>query len=151
MAVVSPTQFRSTDSVMFVPFGNTAASITTPVAMQSSQTAGHFKLLVAPTAIKLLDVQVICGAGAVTGTTVRAAYSTTLVAQTSDLTTTLGTATTPVASASTTLLIDAATTGDTDLPPTIPAGAYVGVNLISGGSSGTTIVGFVVRYRLNAI
>ena len=151
MAVVSATQFRSTDSVMFVPFGTTAASATTPVAVQSSIAAGHFKLFVAPTSIKLLDVQVICGAGTVNSTTVRAAYSTTLLAQTADLTTTLGAATTPVASTSTTLAIDCATSGDTDLPPTIPAGAFVGVNLVTVASTTTTILGFVIKYRLNAI
>ena len=154
MAVISSTQFRPTDIVQFISTQSGATAGGTTTALQSSQSTGHIKLFVAPTNIKVLDVQAILGAGATTNTTLRPGWDVITTANTSNLSNTLGAASSSLtASAANVLNIDVGVAPfDTDLPSTtIPAGSIVGVNIVTGASSTTTINGFLVRYRTNVI
>lgn len=148
MPVVSQSQFRYVDTILWVPAQSGANAGGATVALQSSQATGHVKLFVTSNPVKVLDIQAVIGAGVTTGTTLRPAFGAYATQSTADLGTTLGAASgTLTASAVTTLNIDCATAGDTELPPTIPAGVAVGVNIVTGVGSTTTINGFLVRYR----
>tara|TARA_R110000868_G_scaffold409414_1_gene694851 strand:+ start:487 stop:951 length:465 start_codon:yes stop_codon:yes gene_type:complete len=148
MPVVSQSQFRYVDNIVWVPTQSGAAAGGATVALQTSQSTGHIKLFVANTPVKVLDIQALVGAGVTTGTTLRPAYGAYTTLSTANLGTTLGAASATLsASAVTTLNIDCATSGDTELPPTIPAGAAVGVNIVTDATGTTTINGFLVRYR----
>jgi hypothetical protein len=147
---VFPTQYRPTDDVREIRFTPAAGTITTIVALPSSVTAGHIKLFTLSQPAKVMQIVAITGAGATTNTTLRAATSGpgVVTALTSDLPTVRGTATgTLTVSAYNSLDLTADTVGDTDVPPTLPAGTTVGVNLITGASSTTELHGFLVRLR----
>lgn len=152
MPVVSSNQFRQTDIVQYISCQSSANAGGTPAALTSSLSAGHIKLFVTPTACKVLEVTAILGTGATTNTTLRPAWGAVATNNTADLANTLGTASGSLtAAAANTLNIDCQTANDTDLPPTIPANSIVGVNVVTGATSTTTILGFVVRYRPNVI
>ena len=148
MAVVSSNQFRNVDTVLWVPCQSGTNIAGTAIAIQASQATGHVRLFVTSTPVKVLDIQAVMGASATTGTTLRPAYGAYTTLTSVDLATTLGAASSSLATSSATALnIDCATSGDTELPPTIPAGTAVGVNVVTGATGTTVIAGFLVRYR----
>lgn len=144
-----PQQYRPTDDVRYIPtINNTAAAITTIVALPSSVTAGHIKLFVLPAPAKVMQVQAVTGAGATTNTTLRVASSApgVVTALTADMTG-RGTATGSLTASAFNNLDITADSVETDVPPTLPAGTTIGVNVVTGGSSTTELHGFIVRLR----
>lgn len=145
-----PLQYRPTDYIRYIPtINNTAAAITTIVALPSSVTAGHIKLFVLPAPAKVMQVQAITGAGATTGTTLRVASSAPGVvnALSADMSTARGTATGSLTASAFNNLDITADTVETDVPPTLPAGTTIGVNVVTGAGSTTELHGFVLRLR----
>jgi len=153
MATVSPTQFRPTDVVQYIPYNVGVADPSAKgIALTASKT-GHIKLFVTAGPTKLLDIQVLCDDGAVVAaTSFTAAWGSaggTLPAASASLGNTISAATLPVASAATSLPITTATAGDTDLPITLQGNVIVGVNYSTPSGSTVALVGFIVRYRTN--
>jgi len=146
---VFPNQYRPTDDIREVRVIPAAGSITTIVALPVSIAAGHIKLLTLPQPAKVLQIVAITGAGATTGTTLRAASSApgVVTALTADLPNARGTAGSLTASAFNSLDLTADTVGDTDAPPTLPAGTTIGVNLVTAATTTTELHGFLVRLR----
>jgi hypothetical protein len=148
MATVSPIEFRPTDIYQYVPFTPLVAG----VALASSLSTGHIKVAVFQEPVRVLEMVVVTGAGAVVaGTSFRAAYGTQSTAVTADLANTLGAALAPpVVSSNNSLAIDTATTYgsvDTLLPPIVPAGSVIGINIVTPASSTVTVIGVYLRYR----
>jgi hypothetical protein len=147
MATISSIEFRSTDIYQYIPFTALQAGIT----LASSQTTGHIKVAVFQEPVRVLELVVATGAGAVVAATsfrAAAGLPTTLV--TADLGTTLGAASLPVVSSNNSLAIDTATTYgsvDTLLPPIVPAGSVIGINIVTPASSTVTVLGCYLRYR----
>ena len=144
-----PQQYRPTDDVRYIPvINNTAAASTTIVPLASSITAGHIKLYVLPRPAKIMQVQAVTGAGATTNTTLRVSSSIpgSVTALNADMTARGNTTGSLTASAFNNLDITADTV-DTEVPPTLPAGTIIGVNLVTGASSTTDLHGFVLRLR----
>jgi len=146
---VFPIHYRPTDDIREVRVIPAAGTITTIVALPSSVTAGHIKLLTLPQPAKVMQIVAITGAGATTGTTLQAASSApgVVTALNAALPTGRGTAAGVTASAYNNLDLTADTANDTEVPPTLPAGTTVGVNLVTGGSTTTELHGFLVRLR----
>ena len=146
---VFPIHYRPTDDIREVRVIPAAGTITTIVALPVSIATGHIKLLTLPQPAKVMQIVAITGAGATTGTTLRAASSApgVVTALTADLPNARGTAGSLTASAFNNLDLTADTAGDTDVPPTLPAGTTIGVNLVTGGTTTTELHGFLVRLR----
>jgi hypothetical protein len=148
MATVSPIEFRPTDIYQYIPLSSLLAG--TLIGGSGTLSTGHIKVAVFNEPVRVLEMVVVTGAGATTGCTIRAAYGTQSIAVTADLTTTLGAAQTPTASANNSLAIDTATTYgsvDTLLPPVVPAGSVIGINVTTTSTSTAAVVGVYLRYR----
>jgi hypothetical protein len=147
MATIATTEFRSTDIYQYVPFTALQAGI----VLASSQTTGHIKVACFQEPVRVLELVVANGSGVVVaGTTFRAAVGPQTTAVTADLTTTLGAASLPVASSNNSLAIDTATTYgsvDTGIPPVVPAGTAIGINIVTPASSTVSVIGAYIRYR----
>ena len=148
MATISSTEFRPTDIYQYIPLSSLLVG--TLIGGSGTLAAGHIKVAVFQEPVRVLEMVVVTGAGATTGCTIRAAYGTQSIAVTADLTTTLGAAQTPTASANNSLAIDTATTYgsvDTLLPPVVPAGSVIGINVTTTATSTAAVVGVYLRYR----
>jgi hypothetical protein len=153
MATVSSTEFRPTDIYQYIPLSSLLAG--TLIGGSGTLSAGHIKVACFQEPVRVLEMVVVTGAGAVTGCTIRAAYGAQSIAVTSDLTTTLGAALTAAAStlaasANNSLPIDTATTYgsvDTLLPPVVPPGSVIGINVTTTSTSTAAVVGVYLRYR----
>lgn len=140
MALIPATEIKQTDPYVFVP------AVSTGIATVVNASACGVRLFIAPFNLYLLQMTVYTGAGAVQTTTFTAATGTS-VGGVAALGTTLGSATTAVASAAVTLNIDT-TSADAVLGPVIPAGTAIGINIPTVGSQTATIVGVGFRYRM---
>ena len=153
MALVSSTEFRPTDIYQYIPF--TSGHVTTAgagIVLVSSMSTGHIKVASFQEPVRVLEMVVVTGVGAVVAnTSFRAAFGTQAVAPTADLGTTLGAALAPpVANTNNSLAIDTATTYgavDTGLPPVVPAGSVIGFNVVTPALSTVTVLGVYLRYR----
>jgi len=148
MATIATTEFRPTDIYQYIPLSSLLAG--TLIGGSGTLSTGHIKVAVFQEPVRVLEMVVVTGAGATTGCTIRAAYGTQSIAVTADLTTTLGAAQTPTASANNSLAIDTATTYgsvDTLLPPVVPAGSVIGINVTTTATSTAAVVGVYLRYR----
>lgn len=148
MATIATTEFRPTDIYQYIPFSSLTAG--TLIGAATTLATGHIKVACFQEPVRVLELVVVTGAGATTGCTIRAAFGPQSIAVTSDLTTTLGAAQTPTASANNSLAIDTATTYgsvDTGLPPVVPAGSVIGINVTTTATSTAAMVGVYLRYR----
>jgi len=148
MATIATTEFRPTDIYQYIPLSSLLAG--TLIGGSGTLSTGHIKVAVFQEPVRVLEMVVVTGAGATTGCTIRAAYGAQSIAVTADLTTTLGAAQTPTASANNSLAIDTATTYgsvDTLLPPVVPAGFVIGINVTTTSTSTAAVVGVYLRYR----
>jgi hypothetical protein len=147
MATISSTEFRPTDIYQYIPFTALQAGI----VLASSQATGHIKVACFQEPVRVLELVVANGAGVITsGTTFRAAFGLATTTVANDLGTTLGAAATPTLSVNNSLPIDTATTYgsvDTGLPPVVPAGSVIGINIVTPASSTATVLGVYLRYR----
>ena len=147
MATVSSIEFRSTDIYQYIPFTALQAGI----ALAASQATGHIKVAVFQEPVRVLELVVATGAGAVVAaTSFRAASGLPTTLVTADLATPLGAASLPVVSSNNSLAIDTATTYgsvDTLLPPIVPAGSVIGINIVTPAGSTVTVLGCYLRYR----
>jgi len=147
MALIANTDFRSTDITTYIPLSPLAAGIT----ILAGATSG-IRVFQASAPCKILAMKIVCGSGTVGGTaTYTAAYDPRPIDGTVVPTTVLNTvlATTssalPVLSTTVAVPIDVATTDN--LPPTIPAGSYVGFNNNSVATNHSTVCGVLLTYR----
>jgi hypothetical protein len=147
MALMASTDFRNTDITVYVPFSPLAAGITILAGATSGIRAWQ-----TPATCKILAMKVVCGSGTVGATaTYTAAYDGRSVDGTVVPTTVLAnvlastSSALPVLSTTVTCPIDVATTDN--LPPTIPAGVYVGFNNNSVATNHSTVCGVLITYR----
>lgn len=145
MPVVSPNEFRTTDISTYVEFNPLAAGDTVPTGAITG-----FRAFYTPCRCKIMAVSVVTGSTAVGTVTFTAGFDTRLpngtVTPATALATTLGSASaTAVASSTVTCPID--DTAADNLPPTIPAGSWVGVNSSSSASNAGSICGVLITYR----
>jgi hypothetical protein len=145
MALVSSTEIRPTDITTFVEFSPLAAGVTLPTS-----TAAGFRCFYTTRPTKIMAMSVVSGNVTVGGVTYTAAYDVRAIDGTVTPVTTLNTAlattaVTAVASKANVCPIDAQ---DSDaLPPTIPAGAWVGFNIPSTATNASSVCGVLITYR----
>lgn len=145
MALVSSTEIRPTDITTFVEFSPLAAGVTLPTS-----TAAGFRCFYTSRPTKIMAMSVVSGSVTVGGVTYTAAYDTRAIDGTVTPVTVLNTvlastAVTAVASKANVCPIDAQ---DSDsLPPTIPAGAWVGFNIPSTATNASSVCGVLITYR----
>jgi hypothetical protein len=141
MALVPATEIKQSDTYVFVP----AALTGTATAVSAS--ASGVRVWVTPFPIRLLQMTVYTGAGAITsGSTFTPAYGTSTGGVVALGTTLAATATTPVASTANDIGIDTIDT-TTTLPPIVPAGSAIGINIPAVTGNATNIIGIGFRYR----
>lgn len=140
MALIAASEIKQTDPYVFVP----AALTGTATAVSAS--ASGIRVWITPFPIRLLQMTVYTGAGAITGaTTFTPAYGTSTGGVVALGTTLAATATTPVVSSANEIGIDAST--DQTFGPVIPAGSAIGINIPAVTSNTTNIIGVGFRYR----
>jgi hypothetical protein len=145
MALVSSTEIRPTDITTFVEFSPLAAGVTMPLS-----TAAGFRCFYTSRPTKIMAMSVVSGSATVGGVTYTAAYDVRAIDGTVTPVTVLNTvlattAVTAVASKANVCPIDAQ---DSDsLPPTIPAGAWVGFNIPSTATNASSVCGVLITYR----
>ena len=147
MAVIAATEFRPTDTTVYVEFSPLAAGDALPLS-----TAAGIRAFYCSVPTKILAVNVITGSATVGGVTFTAAYDTRLpngtVTPVTVLANTLGlTAVTAVASTTNACPIEASSYDN--LPPTIPAGSWVGFNIPSTATNAGSVCGVLITYRTN--
>ena len=147
MPLMASADFRGTDITTYIPLSPLAAGIT----ILAGATSG-IRVFQTSAPCKILSMKIVCGSGTVgSGANYTAAYDPRPIDGTVVPTTVLNTvlATTssalPVLSTTVSCPIDVATTDN--LPPTIPAGAYVGFNNNSIGTNHSTVCGVLLTYR----
>jgi hypothetical protein len=147
MALVANTDFRSTDTTVYIPLSPLAGGIT----ILAGATSG-IRVFQASAPCKILAMKIVCGSGTVGGTaTYTAAYDPRpidgTVVPTSVLNTVLATTSSslPVLSTTVACPIDAAAYDN--LPPTIPAGSYVGFNNNNVATNHSSVCGVLLTYR----
>jgi hypothetical protein len=145
MPTIASTDFRGTDITEYIPINMLAAGTVIPLT-----TAGAYRVFQTTAPCKILALKVITGSTAVGTVTFTAGYDVRAmdgtVLPTTVLNTTLGAASaTAVASSTVSCPIDVATTDN--LPPTIPAGAYVGFNHSSSGTAAGGVCGVLLTFR----
>ena len=145
MATIASTDFRGTDITEYIPLNMLAVGTVIPVA-----TAGAYRVFQTTAPCKILALKVVTGSTTVGTVTFTAGYDVRAVDGTvlpvSVLNTTLGAASAAaVASSTVSCPIDVATTDN--LPPTIPAGAYVGFNHSSSASNAGGVCGVLITFR----
>jgi len=153
MATIATTEFRTTDIYQYVPFTALQAGVTL-----AANAGGHIKVACFQEPVRVLELVLVtaAGAGAFAATnSARVAFGPQTTAVTSQLGTNLGSAVTGadtfLASSNVSLPVDTATTYgsvDTGVPPVVPAGNVIGIN-ISIPSSGNlaAVIGAYLRYR----
>lgn len=153
MATIATTEFRPTDIYQYIPFTPLQAGVTL-----AASAAGHIKVATFQEPVRVLELVLVtaAGAGAFAATnSARVAFGAQSTAVTAQLGTNLGSAVTGadtfLASSNVNLPVDTATTYgsvDTGLPPVVPAGNVIGIN-ISVPASGNlaAVVGAYLRYR----
>lgn len=145
MPTIASTDFRGTDITEYIPLNMLAVGTVIPVA-----TAGAYRVFQANAPCKILALKVVTGSTAVGTVTFTAGYDVRAVDGTvlpvSVLNTTLGAAS-AAAVASTTVSCPIDVTATDNLPPTIPAGAYVGFNHSSSASSAGGVCGVIITFR----
>jgi len=145
MALVSSTELRPTDITTYVDFSPLAAGVTLPTG-----TAAGFRCFYTNRPTKIMAMSVISGSVTVGGVTYTAAYDGRFIDGTVTPVTVLNTvlattAVTAVASKANACPIDAQ---DSDsLPPTIPAGVWVGFNIPSTATNASSVCGVLITYR----
>ena len=145
MATIASTDFRGTDITEYIPLNMLAAGTVIPAS-----TAGAYRVFQTTAPCKILALKVVAGSTAVGTVTYTAGYDVRAVDGTvlpaTVLNTTLGSASAAaVASTTVSCPIDVATTDN--LPPTIPAGAYVGFNHSSSATNASGVCGVLITYR----
>ena len=145
MALIASTDFRGTDITEYIPLNMLAVGTVIPAA-----TAGAYRVFQTTAPCKILALKVVTGSTAVGTVTYTAGYDVRAVDGTvlpaTVLNTTLGAASAAaVASTTVSCPIDVTTTDN--LPPTIPAGAYVGFNHSSSASSAGGVCGVIITFR----
>jgi hypothetical protein len=141
MPLVPTTEIKQSDTYVFVP-----AALTGTAATLSASACG-IRAWVTPFPVRLVQMTVYTGAGTVSTTTFTPAYGTSTGGIALLGTTLAATATAPAsASAATDLGIDTIDS-TTTLPPIVPAGSAIGINIPAVGSQAVTIVGIGFRYR----
>jgi len=142
MALIQATEIKQTDPYVFIPATSNGVEAAFPAA-----TATGSRLFIAPFNLYVLQMTAYTGAGTiVSGETLRPAFGTSTGGVVA-LGTTLGAATTSVASSALVLNIDTTAT-DAPLGPVIPAGSAIGINHPAVTSSTGTIIGVGIRYRM---
>ena len=151
MATIASTDFRGTDITEYIPLNMLAVGTVIPAS-----TAGAYRVFQTTASCKILALKVVTGSTAVGTVTYTAGYDVRAVdgtvLPTTVLNTTLGSASAAaVASTTVSCPIDVVTptspmTGD-NLPPTIPAGAYVGFNHSSSATNASGVCGVLITYR----
>jgi hypothetical protein len=145
MALVSSIELRPTDITTYVDFSPLGSGITLP-----TNTASGFRCFYTTRPTKIMAMSVISGSVIVGGVTYTAAYDGRVIDGTVTPVTVLNTvlattAVTAVASKANVCPIDAQ---DSDsLPPTIPAGVWVGFNIPSTASNASSVCGVLITYR----
>ena len=153
MPLISSTEFRPTDIYQYIPFTPLQAGVTL-----AANAAGHIKVACFQEPVRVLEMVLVTAAGAgafANGNSARACFGTQATAVTAQLGTNLGAAVTGadtfLASSNVSLPIDTATTYgavDTGLPPVIPAGNVIGINVsIPGSGNLAAVIGVYLRYR----
>ena len=146
MALVSSTEIRPTDITTFVEFSPLAAGVTLPTS-----TAAGFRCFYTSRPTKIMAMSVVSGSATVGGVTYTAAYDvraidgSTVTPVTTLNTALASTAVTAVASKENVCPIDAQSSDS--LPPTIPAGAWVGFNIPSTSTNASSVCGVLITYR----
>ena len=153
MATIATTEFRPTDIYQYIPFTPLQAGVTL-----AASAAGHIKVACFQEPVRVLEMVLVtaAGAGAFAATnSARVAFGTQATAVTAQLGTNLGSAVTGadtlLASSNVNLPVDTATTYgsvDTGLPPVVPAGSVIGINIAVPASGNlAAVVGVYLRYR----
>lgn len=140
MALIQATEIKQTDPYAYVPANLTGT------ATAVSATANGIRVFIAPFNLYLLQMTVYTGAGAITALTTFTAATGTSTGGVVALGTTLGSASTPVASTANVLNIDT-TAVDAPLGPVIAAGSAIGINIPAVVGNTTNIIGVGFRYR----
>ena len=153
MATIATTEFRPTDIYQYIPFTPLQAGVTL-----AASAAGHIKVACFQEPVRVLEMVLVtaAGAGAFAATnSARVAFGAQSTAVTAQLGTNLGSAVTGadtlLASSNVNLPVDTATTYgsvDTGLPPVVPAGSVIGINIAVPASGNlAAVVGVYLRYR----
>ena len=153
MATIATTEFRPTDIYQYIPFTALQAGVTL-----AASAAGHIKVACFQEPVRVLEMVLVtaAGAGAFAATnSARVAFGLQSTAVTAQLGTNLGSAVTGadtlLASSNVNLPVDTATTYgsvDTGLPPVVPAGSVIGINIaVPATGNLAAVVGVYLRYR----
>jgi hypothetical protein len=141
MADVTLAEFRSTDTILNFPF-----VVGTTAGQAVNAAANGVRLFQTNFPIRILEMKVVTGTGAVGATTFTAAYGPAADTPTV-LATTIGTALQAVLTTTNNLPITCVSATDTTPNHIVPAGSFVGFNVPIITTNTTTIVSVSVRYR----